>query len=132
MRYIIVFVVSLLVLAGCESDPPKVPFSELDFSLADAGSGEKLFNQSSNGAPTCVSCHALDGSKGIGPPLDGIAGLAGSRVNGQRAEEYLYLSIVRPAGHLVGGFSNVMYAEYEDAFEPLDIADLIAYLMSLE
>lgn len=102
-------------------------------SVADAGSGEKLFNQSSNGAPTCASCHVIEGaSNGIGPSLAGIATAAGNRVNGQDATTYLYWSIVRPARFLVGGFSNVMFVGYDEAYESADIADLIAYLQTLE
>lgn len=134
MRFgFIILIISLFVLAGCESDPPKIAFADVDMEFADAGSGEKLFNQSSNGAPTCMSCHIVEGeSRGIGPSLAGIASVAGERVEGQNAEEYLYWSIVRPARHLVSGYSNVMYATYDDAYEPADIGDLIAYMLTLE
>ena len=123
-----------LVLAGCgESDPPTIALEDIDMSVADAGSGEKLFSQSSNGAPTCISCHAVEGTnRGIGPSLAGIATVAGNRINGQDDVAYLYWSIVRPARFLVGGYSNVMYADYDTAYEPADIADLIAYLQTLE
>ena len=133
MRLFIAVMMCLLILAGCESDPPKTPFSDIDMSVADAGSGEKLFGQSNNGAPNCVSCHAVEGeSGGIGPSLAGMAEVAGTRVNGQSAEEYLYWSIVRPSNYLVPGYSNVMYADYETTLEAADIADVIAYILTLE
>ena len=89
----------LLLLGACQADPPRVAFAELDFALADAGSGEKLFNQSNKEAPACSACHSVSGdSSGIGNALDGLARLAGERVTGQSAREYLYWSILRP-GH---------------------------------
>lgn len=135
MRFsIIVFVVLSLVLVGCGADePPKIALSDIDMTFADAGSGEKLFSQSTGGAPTCVSCHVLDGGgAGIGPSLVGLANEAGDRVNGQDSTEYLYWSIVRPARYLVTGYSNVMFTGYDEAYEAADIADLIAYMQTLE
>lgn len=135
MRFmmLIALTLSLFVLSGCESEPPKIPFDAIDLSVADAGSGAKLYAQSNGGAPTCVSCHIVNGEGGdIGPALDGIATVAGERVDGQSAEAYFYWSILRPSEHLVKGYSNVMYAQYEDVYEAADIADLIAYLLTLE
>ena len=46
--------------------------------------------------------------------------------------EYLYWSILRPGRYVVAGYSNIMYAGYEEGLEAADIADLIAYLLTLE
>lgn len=136
VRYtmLIALFISLMVLSGCESEPPKIAFDEIDLSAADAGSGEKLFGQANNDAPACTSCHSVEGggSGDIGPSLADIANVAGDRVDGQSAEEFLYWSILRPSKHLTAGYSNLMYAKYEEAFEAADIADLIAYLMTLK
>jgi len=119
-------------MSACSADLPRIAFEGLDFALADAGSGEKLFNQSNNEAPACAACHTITGaSSGIGNSLAGIANVASGRVAGQSAEEYLYWSILRPGQHLVAGYSNIMYAGYEDSLEAADVADLIAYLLSL-
>ncbi len=121
-----------LLLAACAAEPPRIPFTALDFSLADAGSGEKLFSQSHNEAPACAACHAIDGAdSGIGNALAGLADVAGQRVAGQSAAEYLYWSILRPGQYLVAGYSNVMYADYEETLEAADLADLIAWLLTL-
>ena len=121
-----------LFLSACSADAPRYPFDALDFALADAGSGEKLFNQSNNEAPACAACHSISGeSSGIGNSLAGIAAAASERVAGQSAEEYFYWSILRPGRHLVAGYANIMYAGYEDSLEAADVADLIAYLMTL-
>jgi nitric oxide reductase subunit C len=123
---------SLLVLIACSAAAPRASFKGLDFALADAGSGEKLFNQSNDEAPACSACHSITAeSSGIGNSLAGIATVAPKRVAGQSAEEYLYWSILRPGQHLVAGYSNIMYAGYEDSLEAADVADLIAYLLSL-
>ena len=127
-------IVALAVLfaSGCSAEAPRIAFQELDFALADAGSGEKLFHQSNNDAPACAACHAISGeSSGIGNSLAGIAGLSAGRVAGQSAEEYLYWSILRPGQHLVAGYADTMYADYEDSLETADVADLIAYLLTL-
>lgn len=125
-------VLGALVSAGCSADAPRIPFDSLDFALADAGSGEKLFNQSNNEAPACAACHSISGeSSGIGNSLDRIAAVAAERVAGQSAEEYLYWSILRPGQRLVAGYSNIMYAGYEEGLEGADVADLIAYLLTL-
>ena len=122
-----------LLFAACSAEPPRTAFDAVDFSLADAGSGAKLFNQSNGGAPACAACHSIAGvDSGIGNSLDRVAAVAATRVSGQSAEQYLYWSIVRPGQHLVAGYSNLMYAEYEDSLEAADIADLIAYLLTLD
>lgn len=134
MRFSILLLLGMsLFLVGCESEPPQILFDEIDMTVADAGSGEKLFSQSTNGAPTCASCHVVDSTAGgIGPSLAGIASTAGDRVDGEEAVEYLYWSIVSPARHLVTGYSNVMYTNYDEAYVAADIADLIAYMQTLE
>ena len=123
----------IMLSAACSVEPPRISFDSLDFDLADAGSGEKLYNQSNNEAPACAACHSIEGaSTGIGNSLAGLAAVAPERVAGQSAAEYLYWSILRPGRHLVAGYSNLMYADYEDSLAAADIADLIAYLLTLE
>ena len=121
-----------LLLAACSVEPPRIAFEGLDFDRADAGSGEKLYNQSNNEAPACAACHSVSGaSSSIGNSLAGLAAVAADRVEGQSAQEYLYWSILRPGRHLVAGYSNLMYADYEHSLEAADLADLIAYLLTL-
>ncbi|MCY4072484.1 MAG: c-type cytochrome [Chloroflexi bacterium] len=131
--YLLALIIGALLLGGCSADKPRISFDELDFALADAGSGEKLFNQSNNEAPACSTCHSVTGEQSsIGNSLAGLAETAGSRVGGQSAEEYLYWSILRPGRYLVTGYSNIMFADYEDRLEAPDLADLIAYLGTLD
>jgi len=127
MRKGFVMLLVVLMVAACQSETPQVTMEDLP--PGDAGSGEKLYLQSVNDAPNCASCH--EGDNLIGPNLAGYGEVAGNRVDGESAEVYTYWSIVRPARHIVQGYSNVMYADYEDVLEAQDIADLIAYLLEL-
>lgn len=122
-------VVLLLLLVACA--PDELPFTLADLPPGDAGSGEKVFLQSVNNAPACADCHGLDDARNTGPSLAGFGTIAGERVNDQSAEEYAFISIVRPASHVVRGFSNVMYNDYANHLSKQDIADLVAYLLSL-
>lgn len=130
--FALLLVLIACVCVACSADPPRVAYDEVDFELADAGSGEKLFGQSNNEAPACAACHSVTGeSSGIGNSLEGVADVAGERVKGQTAREYLYWSIQRPGQRLVAGYSNIMYADYEESLEAADLADLIAYMLTL-
>ena len=131
--YRLALILGALILGACSADPPRIAFADLDFGQADAGSGQKLFNQSNNEAPACSACHTLTGEdSGIGNSLAGVADVAGERVGEQTAQEYLYWSTLRPGQHLVAGYSNIMYADYEDSLQAADLADLIAYLLTLD
>ena len=103
----------------------------------DVANGEALFNASSHGdlgLASCALCHSLvEGKKQTGPSLFGLASRAGSTVDGQSAEVYLYNSIVNPNDHVTEGFfGGVMSGQYADALSDQEIADLIAYLQTLE
>lgn len=118
----------LIVLAACSSAPP-VTLDTLP--KGDATHGAALFSQSIAGAPPCTTCHTLDDSVLVGPGLKGIGARAGSRVEGQSDSQYLFNSLTKPADFLVPGFPNAMYNNYAGKLSAQDIADLIAYLMTL-
>ncbi|MBZ0303452.1 MAG: cytochrome c [Anaerolineae bacterium] len=121
----------LLLLASCAQSELRHQLADL--SPGDAGSGEKLFLQARDEAPPCASCHSIDGSQSLkaAPDLQGFAARAGSRVEGQSAQEYAFSSIVRPASYVVPGYANSMYANYDRQLADSDLADLIAYLLTL-
>ncbi len=121
-----------LILSGVWGCAPEdLPYSLSDLPPGDAGRGQVLFNQSIHGAAPCANCHTLDSAAAAGPPLDGYGALAGTRVKGQSAEEYTFYSILRPARHIVRGYSNVMPGNYASKLSAQDVADLIAYLLTL-
>jgi cytochrome c553 len=128
LRYnAVIIALGLLILAGCQNADDE--FASLP--AGDVANGEVLYNEVINGAPTCASCHHLDDQRMIGPGLGGYAQVAGERVEGQSAELYTYNSIVYPARYLVDGYQNVMYTEYGTRLSDQQIADLVAYMLTL-
>ncbi len=127
MRIISFCALFLVLLSACSSPGS----SAADLPAGDATRGEALFTESIAGAPTCASCHALDDSKLMGPGLQGYAERAIMRHEEISADDYTYTSIVQPAGYIVEGYPNSMYAQYEQRLTAQQIADLIAYLLTL-
>ncbi len=117
----------VFVLAACKSDSPRISFDDLPEGNPE--SGAQLFLQSVNDAPACSECHELTTVNGKAPGMSGYGARAGSRVDGENAREYTFHSIVQPPRHVVSGFSNVMYNDYDKKLTPQDIADLIAFLL---
>jgi mono/diheme cytochrome c family protein len=95
----------------------------------DANRGAELFNEPTNATTACISCH-VEGNA-ASPDLTGLGEVAGSRVEEESAREYLFYSITEPARHIPEGYGNAMPNDYDEKLTPQQIADLIAYLMSL-
>ncbi len=132
MRRLIVMACLLVVLActacsnasaGAGSNDPLPP--------GDASRGATLFTQAVNGAPSCSTCHTVDGSTLVGPSFKGFAAVAPTRIEGMSAADYAHKSIMQPASYIVSGFANLMYAQYAQQLTPQQTADLIAYLLTL-
>jgi hypothetical protein len=96
----------------------------------NATSGSTLYN----GKGGCVACHSLTPDQVIvGPSQAGLASRAGDRKPGYSAELYIYESIAHPNDFIVTGFQpNLMPQDFKQRFAPPEMADLIAYLMTLE
>jgi cytochrome c2 len=129
MRIILLCTLILSLIIACS--PPSSAASADSLPPGDADNGAALFTESIGGAPACSTCHTLDEIKLVGPGLQGYAERAIIRVEGVSAEDYTYASIVRPAAHVVEGFVNTMYPQYEQHLTSQQIADLIAYLLTL-
>jgi cytochrome c2 len=100
----------------------------------DAERGRELFRKGENGAPPCITCHQTVRNAfgfALGPNLADVAGRADERVEGMTAEEYLAESIRDPKAYVVPGYRDIMYASFTDYYNEQDIADLIAYLLTL-
>lgn len=84
----------------------------------------------------CQACHSLDGSPLVGPTWKGLFGRTHRMTNGQTItadEAYIRESILQPNQLIVEGYSaNLMPANYGEQLTPEQIADLIAYITSLE
>ncbi|MBC7811983.1 MAG: cytochrome c [Burkholderiales bacterium] len=106
--------------------------------VGDAERGAEIFVNGANGAPACQTCHGITqqafGSRfahNLGPNLFGLSERAGERVEGLSAEEYIHNSIVNPGDYLVEGFDNNMYPTFGEQLTEQDIADLVAYVVTL-
>ena len=105
---------------------------------AAASPGQALFV----GAAACASCHTIQGvAQGVlGPPLDGIASAAGSRIPGYSAEEYIRESIVEPDAYTAGE-ADGLSQDYQEGLMSAtmagiqltdeDVDALVEYLMQL-
>ncbi len=122
-------VLCAVLLAGCgaPSDSEQTPLPP-----GDAARGAALFTQTLDGAPACSTCHLVTGSSvSVGPNLAGFGQVAGTRVPGQTAETYARRSITQPGAHVVSGFANAMFNQYARYLDLQDIADLVAYMLTL-
>ena len=116
-------------LAACNANPAS-SVSEQDIpETGDAERGAVLFSEGKNGTASCAVCHNETGV--ASPNLTGYSAVAGSRVDGESAYEYTLHSIIEPGRFIVDGYGNAMPNQYDEVFTPQEIADLIAYLLSL-
>jgi cytochrome c len=102
----------------------------------DPKRGEDIFRHGINDAPACANCHSVNPkSKNAGfalaPNLSGLAERAGSRVAGEDAQHYVYQSITDPTAYVVSGFQPIMYGGFAKKLTQQDIADLMAFVLSL-
>lgn len=89
----------------------------------------------------CFYCHTLDESEPLrlealrtplGPRLEVVSSIAGDRVPGLSAEEYLRQSILDPAAYVVEGeWSREMLGGLRYLLSEEDVNDLIAFLLSI-
>ncbi len=130
-RYVVVIAVLLtLLVSACGSSGSNLPQSAKDLPPGDANRGAQLFTQSIDGAPPCSTCHSVDGSTLVGPSFKGFGAVAGTRISGMSAIDYVYQSITQPSTYIVNGYSNIMYNQYAQHLTAQQIADLAAYVLS--
>jgi mono/diheme cytochrome c family protein len=103
--------------------------------VGDPARGEELFRHGLNGVPPCITCHnpTAVGRTGfsLGPGLKGIGERGATRVEGLTAPAYIEDSIRHPANFLVPGFNPIMPVVFGEEYGDQDIADLVAFLMTL-
>lgn len=91
-----------------------------------AAEGQQLFK--SNG---CAACHSVDGSKGVGPTMKGLAGSQVALEDGSTVtadDAYLRESILQPSAKRVAGYSAAMPAR---DLSPSEVDALVAYIDAL-
>ena len=106
-------------------DVPSAPGAELGAALfSSAGFGQNL---------GCEVCHSLDpGDRLVGPPLAGIGTVAGDRIPGMTAEQYILESIVDPDAYTLEGYpEGQMLDDYDERLTPAELEAMVAYLMTL-
>lgn len=130
------------MLSGCGvlemfSPPDGAETSTSTETVGDAARGEALFSFISDGVVACSTCHTIEESllfnpsRTSGPALNGIAERAAERIPGMSAEDYLRQSIVDPHSYVVEGYDDLMFADYGRFLDEQELADLIAYLLTL-
>ncbi|MCA9874203.1 MAG: cytochrome c [Anaerolineales bacterium] len=139
-KFLMVVVLALvlsLVLAACGGGGEEAGESASGGIVGNPDRGKKLYEQTTIGsasAPGCITCHSLEpGVVIVGPSHAGVATRAETYVEGMSAEDYLHESIVSPDAHVVDGFTpGVMYQNFGEELNDQEIADLVAYLMTLK
>jgi hypothetical protein len=106
--------------------------------LGRAEVGETLYT----GVFGCVACHGdpqEPGSNNVGPHLAGIAAVAGDRIEGVEAPQYIYDSIIDPGSFIAPECRDGQpcpepsaMPEYGSLVNLQDAADLLAYLLELD
>jgi len=133
---ILFLILSLSLPAACGNAAGSGTGSAGGDVVGDAARGEALYKQTAIGAgsaPGCITCHSLEpGRVLVGPSHAGLGARAGTAVAGKSAEEFLRESIVDPNAELVEGISGVMYQNYKTDLSEQQIADLVAFLLSLK
>jgi mono/diheme cytochrome c family protein len=139
MKLRMVLCIAALTLMGCFCLPSWAATllmtpPEIDPPPADPARGQEIFTKGLNGSPPCISCHQVIGTSfgfALGPSLIGIHSRAATRIEGMSAEAYITNSILHPADFVVPGYRNIMYPKFANHFSDQDMADLVAYLMTL-
>jgi len=129
IRIVIFTGILMLIVAGCDQNAPSsLPIDDLPEN-GDVARGEALFSEQVDLAPACSVCH--NEAANAAPDLAGYSEVADTRVEGESALEYTFYSITEPGRYIVDGYGNAMYNQYDGTYTPQQIADLIAYLLSL-
>jgi len=114
--------------------------TELETVTGDVARGDALFhNQTVSQVRerlACSGCH-IQTSNGTGPMADGMwtrineVRLQDSALAGYTPEQYIVTSILQPGAYLVPGFQNLMLANFGQRITLQDLADLLAYIETL-
>ncbi len=121
-------IVAVLALAVSACGSPAVGGS------TDLTDGADLFAATVLGnRPGCITCHSLEpGVNLVGPSVAGVGSVAGSRVEGLDAAQYLRQSIVDPNAHVVEGFDDdVMPGDYVLSLTDPQVEALVEYMEGL-
>ena len=102
--------------------------------VGDPAHGQFIFEHGLNAAPACTNCHSRASKTplyALAPSLAGVSQRAATRIPGMTAPQYIEDSIRHPADYVVTGFHPIMYSKFAQDYSDQDIADLVAYVMTL-
>ena len=120
----LILLAATVLLTACSTVATPAPTPTPDPFILQ---GQAVFNA------RCATCHALvPDTIIIGPSLYGVATRAETRVEGQSAEEYLTMSVLRPGDYVVEGFNNVMITNLAKELTSEELNALVAFLMTLK
>ncbi len=123
-KFPLILLAAALILTACSTAATPIPTPTPDPFILQ---GQAVFNA------RCATCHALvPDTIIIGPSLYGVATRAETRVNGQSAEEYITMSVLRPGDYVVEGFNNVMITNLAKELTSEELNALVAFLMTLK
>lgn len=99
--------------------------------LPTTSDGQGVFDSRAAG---CAICHSTKNRRdGVGPSLYGIGSVAGERVPGLDARNYLRQSILLPDQYVVDGWpAGQMLPIYRERLSEQELESLLTYLLSLE
>jgi mono/diheme cytochrome c family protein len=120
MGRVVVLCIALAVLVlACAPEPP---------ATEPVARGRQVYRSLG-----CANCHEpnLFGQR-LGPPLDHIGTVAGTRRPGLSAEAYIGQSILDPGAYVVPGYQDSMPRDLGRDLSPTDLNALVAYLLSLK
>jgi mono/diheme cytochrome c family protein len=112
----------------------------LEGVTGDAARGDALYHNQERSQMgeqlACSGCH-IQTANGTGPMADGTftrineTRLQDSALAGYTPEQYIVESILRPGAYIVPGFQNLMVADLGERITLQDLADLLAYIETL-
>ena len=103
--------------------------AEAEGDLTGVALGESLFAKKA-----CVGCHAIDGTKLVGPPMNGLLGRTEELADGSTIvadDDYIRESILAPTTKVVAGYAPSM-PPFEGQLSETEINALIDYIKSLD
>ena len=118
-RVVLICIALAVLVLACAPEPP---------ATEPIARGRQLYRSLG-----CANCHEpnLFGQR-LGPPLDHIGTIAGTRRPGLSAEEYIRQSILDPGAFVVPGYQDSMPRDLGRDLSPTDLDALVAYLLSLK
>jgi len=124
IKFVLALLAAAVSFAACSTAAKPAPTPTPDPFILQ---GQAVFNA------RCATCHALvPDTIIIGPSLYGVATRAETRVEGQSAEEYITMSVLRPGDYVVEGFNNVMITNLAKEVTSEEMNALVAFLMTLK